>query len=852
MRTELRLLTVLLSLVVLPLSSCSKEEQGDSLTLAETKLEFDMRGGTRKVEFKSSCSCKAQSSQTWCKLSQVLGSYLAPYINVTVSANDTPEARTAVVTFTAGSITKEVSVFQEKGEKIDDTPGEYVIPGDDIPNHARVTPEGKANWTRTTVADGIVYWEFQGKDPVSNANQFIHVSDIDLNKGYKLGYNYDAGKNICSDIMKKYNAIVSMNGGFGATQIYIKVDGDVKRKIEKDKAADTGVLNWRNDAGICTDPDGRVFIANAVFSQDGDGQSEYGAQLAAQRNFFDKTLSRMPNIISGAPLLIDGYNPLGLSYIPLGEGWSKHKDDTEHPFYHQDYRHPRTAIGITGDNHLIMFVVDGRLTDCAGFNAKEMTQFLVDNFDPKYAMNLDGGGSSTMCVRGLGDPSTHVVNWPSGNGQCDHAGERTVQTFLFITGPEDSSEPDPEPEKNIKVREDVPIRAFYKDLFLDGGIHASSKTSLPAAVMLNLSQEYLVTPNSTYTAADTTAQNKAFVGYEDDLNGYLLYPDGAPRYRCVFVNGGNATAHGRSLTEAGRENFRTFVRNGGSYIGSCAGAFVAAMGSDTQIHDTYIGLWPSRATNCHLKDTETGQFVDDGSPLLAYYDFGGDNYVANVYHNGGCYCAENDMIPGTEVLTRFDYDVDPEQHNHMHGQAAIWAYKPDATGGRVIMSGSHPESEESGERRDLMASLLRYAMDGQGITTAKAILHNNETISMDKSTSDKDPAHTRIGDMQCHHFVMWIPKGTRKARITLKPQEQFKFALRLAKDTFAYEDSADYKFAGAEGETVVADIDNISEGQWYICVQCLSVPTTTGSTNGTRYTSNAILNGAAYDISLSY
>ena len=851
MRTELRLLTVLLSFVVLPLCSCNKE-QGDreSFTLAGTELKFDKHGGIQKVEFNSSCAWKAHSSKEWCKLSSVSGSYQATYINVSVPANETLEDRTAVITFTAGSITKELSVFQEKGDGKIDPPSEYVIPGDDIPNHARVTPEGKAGWTKTTVADGVVYWEFQGRDPVSNANQFIHVSDIDLNKGYKLGYNYDANKNICSDIMKKYDAVVSMNGGFGATQIYIKVDGNVKRKIEKDKNADTGVLNWRNDAGICTDPNGRVFIANAVFSQDGDGQSEYGARLAEQRNFFDKTLDRMPNIISGAPLLIDGYNPLGLSYIPIGEGWEKHKDDTEHPFYHQDYRHPRTAIGITGDNHLIMFVVDGRLTDCAGFNAKEMTQFLVDNFDPKYAMNLDGGGSSTMCVRGLGDTSTHVVNWPCDNGKCDHAGERTVQTFLFITGPEGSSES--EPEDNIKVREDVPIQAFYKDLFLDGGIHASSKTSLPAAEMLNLSQEYLITPNSTYTAADTLAQNKAFVGSNEDLNGYLLYPDGAPRYRCVFVNGGNATAHGRSLTEQGRENFRTFVKNGGCYAGSCAGAFVATIGSATQLHDTYIGLWPSRANNCNLSDAHTGMFIDSDSPLLKYYDFGGDNYVADVYHNGGCYCDESYMIPGTEPLARYDYDVDPEKHDHMHGKTSIWAYKPDAASGRVIMSGSHPENVQSGEIRDLMAAILRYALDGQGITSAKAILHNNETISMNKSTSDHDPAHTRIGDLQCHHFVMWIPAGTRKARITLKPREQFKFALRLAKDSFAYEGCADYQFTGAEGETIVADIDNISEGQWYICVQCLSVPTATAGTNGTRYTSNAILNGAAYDISLSY
>lgn len=507
MRTDFRLLAVFLLLSVFLLTSCKKDVQGDALTIAVTEQEFDMHGGTRKIEFSSSCAWKATSSQAWCTLSSISGSYQATYIIVTVSANETFDNRTAVISFTAGSISKEVSVIQTGADGIivltesvnlpysskeftietksastvsasvdaKSSSWLYVVGSTGTDNNRtfsfsaatnladedrtatitfsasgktataivhqmarpsgsdRVTPEGKPGWTMKVVDDGIIYWEFKGRDPVSNANQFVHVADIDLNKGYRLGYNYDANKNICSDILKMYDATVSMNGGFGATQIFIKVDGKVHRNIEKDKNADTGVLNWRNDAGICADTDGRVFIANAIFSQDGDGQSEYGGQLSAQRNFFTNTLSGVPNIISGSPLLIDRYVPLGLTYIPEGEGWEKHRDDTEHPFYHQDYRHPRTAIGITGDNRLIMFVVNGRLSNCAGMNAREMTQFLIDNFNPEYAMNLDGGGSSTMCVKGLGDSRTNVVNWPCDNGRCDHSGERTVQTFLFIT-----------------------------------------------------------------------------------------------------------------------------------------------------------------------------------------------------------------------------------------------------------------------------------------------------------------------------------------------------------------------------------------------------------------------------------
>ena len=322
--------------------------------------------------------------------------------------------------------------WTETGGGGSDDPSEYVIPGDNIENHKPVTPEGVKGWEKNIVREGITFWSFEGYDEVSSAYQSIHVVEVDLKKGFQLKYVYDSNKDIASHIMSKYDAYVSMNAGFGASQIFIKVDGKVYKNITQDKNAETGVMNWRNDAGICTSPEGRVFIAPATFSQDGDGQSEYGAMVTEQRSFYTTTLKNMPNIISGSPLLIDGYTDLGSTYVPTGVNPQTYASDTEHPWYHQGVRHPRTAIGITGDNRLIMFTVDGRLTNCKGFTAKELTRFLIKYFDPKYAMNLDGGGSTTLCVAGYGDPSTHVVNYPCDNGKKDHAGERTVQTFFYI------------------------------------------------------------------------------------------------------------------------------------------------------------------------------------------------------------------------------------------------------------------------------------------------------------------------------------------------------------------------------------------------------------------------------------
>lgn len=64
-------------------------------------------------------------------------------------------------------------------------------------------------------------------------------------------------------------------------------------------------------------------------------------------------------------------------------------------------RHPRTAIGITRDLKLVLFVCEGRqMTDgVAGFTTAEVAQILKD-FGCTDAMNLDGGGSSLMLVCG--------------------------------------------------------------------------------------------------------------------------------------------------------------------------------------------------------------------------------------------------------------------------------------------------------------------------------------------------------------------------------------------------------------------------------------------------------------------
>ena len=58
-------------------------------------------------------------------------------------------------------------------------------------------------------------------------------------------------------------------------------------------------------------------------------------------------------------------------------------------------------------------------------NAAEVTRFIAKYFNPQWAINMDGGGSTTLTVKGLGHPETNVVNYPTDGGTHDHTGERS-------------------------------------------------------------------------------------------------------------------------------------------------------------------------------------------------------------------------------------------------------------------------------------------------------------------------------------------------------------------------------------------------------------------------------------------
>jgi hypothetical protein len=91
-------------------------------------------------------------------------------------------------------------------------------------------------------------------------------------------------------------------------------------------------------------------------------------------------------------------------------------------------RHPRSAIGLTARDELILVVVDGRTPRAAGMSFEELGAFMAA-LGCTDALNLDGGGSSTLWALGRG-----IVNHPCDNRKFDAEGERKVANALLLSG----------------------------------------------------------------------------------------------------------------------------------------------------------------------------------------------------------------------------------------------------------------------------------------------------------------------------------------------------------------------------------------------------------------------------------
>jgi Phosphodiester glycosidase len=127
-------------------------------------------------------------------------------------------------------------------------------------------------------------------------------------------------------------------------------------------------------------------------------------------------LSQQTLVVGGGPRLLRGGR---VAVTARAEGFAP----PQAPAFFGSFvaaRQPRTLAGVRADGKLLLVTVDGRRPGWStGMTLPESAR-LMRSLGALDALNLDGGGSSTMTVRG------EVVNRPS-----DRAGERPVSDALY-------------------------------------------------------------------------------------------------------------------------------------------------------------------------------------------------------------------------------------------------------------------------------------------------------------------------------------------------------------------------------------------------------------------------------------
>lgn len=90
-----------------------------------------------------------------------------------------------------------------------------------------------------------------------------------------------------------------------------------------------------------------------------------------------------------------------------------------------DRRHPRAAVGTDDEGNIYYVVIDGRFKGQGDGASIYETAYICKMLGMTDAINLDGGGSTT-----LWSEETGVINHPYDNKKWDHVGERAVPNLI--------------------------------------------------------------------------------------------------------------------------------------------------------------------------------------------------------------------------------------------------------------------------------------------------------------------------------------------------------------------------------------------------------------------------------------
>lgn len=326
------------------------------------------------------------------------------------------------------------------------------------------------------VVDGLTY--YRDRVPIGSRRTDVHILRMEPFTNTIKTFPVLANEGICqkerlSSMAKRYNAVAAINGA------YFTSKGDPIGTLIINRSLISSPLYKRSVFGITADegivfgnPDfkGILRTSNLSMNIDGVNQPRRGNQLVIYTpEFSESTLTteqglelvlvkgKVVGIHSkdafippdGVIVSAGGEKAVELARIRLGESvkldysidkpWNtiKHAvcggprlisngrrdiNGKQEKFSSSIVygRHPRTAVAITFDGDLLYIVVDGRTKRNSGMKLKELANYL-QRLGARQAINLDGGGSSSMIVKG------RIVNKPSDGG------ERRISNGILIT-----------------------------------------------------------------------------------------------------------------------------------------------------------------------------------------------------------------------------------------------------------------------------------------------------------------------------------------------------------------------------------------------------------------------------------
>ncbi|SEQ80742.1 phosphodiester glycosidase family protein [Pedobacter rhizosphaerae] len=256
----------------------------------------------------------------------------------------------------------------------------------------------KAKWQKHRISKQLRLFKYHFTDQkLFKANENISFLEV-KNTGRKAVFALAADEKeliTTSTFAESNAAIAAINGNFfdvknGGSVDYVKVSGQVINTNRLDKNGERA----RHQQAAVVIGDGKLAI------QKWDGTADWESRMSEQ------------NVLLNGPLLTLNYTDEVLDTTSFTR-----------------LRHPRTAVGIKPNGRVILLVVDGRNENSAGMSLSELTK-VMKWLGCKDIINFDGGGSSTLWVKGAGDNG--VVNYPTDNKKWDHEGQRKVANVVLI------------------------------------------------------------------------------------------------------------------------------------------------------------------------------------------------------------------------------------------------------------------------------------------------------------------------------------------------------------------------------------------------------------------------------------